>query len=122
MKNTINHPVGAHKWACNNTLALCRILYFFHSPALVACKCGLIHRYVEGERHEENNQIHHLTGRTLAIVGMMFAQAPVVDIDRYRHGNLASAQSDIVQAYQNINTSSRMGIAEQEISSQLGSV
>ena len=72
--------------------------------------------------NEENNQIHHLTGRTLAIVGMMFAQAPVVDIDRYRHGNLASAQSDIVQAYQNINTSSRMGIAEQEISSQLGSV
>jgi hypothetical protein len=34
---------------------------------------------------------------------MMFAQAPVVNIDRYRHGNPAAAQSDIVQAYQNIN-------------------
>ena len=38
--------------------------------------------------NEENNQIHHLTDRTLAGVGMMFAQAPVVNIDRYRHGNL----------------------------------
>jgi hypothetical protein len=44
-----------------------------------------------------------VAGTTLACVGMMFAQAPVVNIDRYRHGNLASAQSYIVQAYQSIN-------------------
>jgi hypothetical protein len=85
--------VGAHKWACNNTPALCRILYFFHSSALVACKCGLIQRYVQGERHEENNQIRHVTGTTLVGVGMRFAQAPVTNIDRYRRGNLASVQS-----------------------------
>ena len=44
-----------------------------------------------------------VAGTTLACVGTMFAQAPVVNIDRYRHGNLASAQSSIVQAYQSIN-------------------
>jgi hypothetical protein len=64
--------------------------------------------------NEENNQIHHLTDRTLAGVGMMFAQAPVVNIDRYRHGNLASAQSDVVQACQNINQ------AQQANDGQLG--
>jgi hypothetical protein len=47
--------------------------------------------------NEENNQIRHLPGRTLAGVGMMFAQAPVVNIplparksgfsaERYRSG------------------------------------
>ena len=46
-------------------------------------------------------------GTTLACVGTMFAQAPVVNIDRYRHGNLASAQSYIVQAYQSINNAQR---------------
>ncbi len=37
----------------------------------------------------------------------MFAQAPVVNIDHRRHGNLAAAQSYIVQAYKKINTAQR---------------
>jgi hypothetical protein len=55
-----------------------------------------------------------VAGTTLACVGMMFAQAPLVNIDRYRHGNLASAQSYIVQAYQSINQ------AQQANDGQLG--
>jgi hypothetical protein len=39
---------------------------------------------------------------TLAFVGMMFAQAPVVNINRSRHGNMAAAQRFIVQAYQKL--------------------
>jgi len=39
----------------------------------------------------------------LAVCGVMFAQAPVVNIDPHRHGNLAAAQSFIVQAYQRMN-------------------
>jgi hypothetical protein len=39
----------------------------------------------------------------LVCAGIMFAQAPVVNIDRHRHGNLAAAQSYIVQAYQKID-------------------
>jgi hypothetical protein len=35
--------------------------------------------------------------------GVMFAQQPVVNIDHRRHGNLAAAQSYIVQAYQKID-------------------
>ena len=34
--------------------------------------------------------------------GIMFAQAPVVNIDSHKHPNLAAAQSSIVQAYQMI--------------------
>jgi hypothetical protein len=44
----------------------------------------------------------------------MFAQAPVVNIDRRRHGNLAAAQSYIVQAYQ------RLDQAQQANEDQLG--
>ena len=55
-----------------------------------------------------------VAGTTLACVGVMFAQAPVVNIDRYRHGNLAAAQSYIVQAYQSINS------AQQANDGQLG--
>ena len=51
---------------------------------------------------------------TAAWVGAMFAQAPVVDIDRRRHGNLAAAQSYIVQAYQ------RLDQAQQANEDQLG--
>jgi hypothetical protein len=51
---------------------------------------------------------------TLACVGIMFAQGPVVNIDHYRHGNLASAQSYIVQAYQSIS------YAQQANDGQLG--
>jgi hypothetical protein len=40
---------------------------------------------------------------TLACVGISFAQAPVVNIDPHRHGNLAAAQKFIVQAYQKLN-------------------
>jgi hypothetical protein len=40
---------------------------------------------------------------SLACVGVMFAQAPVVNIDPHRHGNLAAAQSYIVQAFQRID-------------------
>jgi hypothetical protein len=39
----------------------------------------------------------------LAVGGVTFAQAPVVNIDPHRHGNLAAAQSYIVQAYERIN-------------------
>ena len=39
----------------------------------------------------------------LTCVGVMFAQGPVVNIDKNRHGNLAAAQSYIVQAYQKID-------------------
>jgi hypothetical protein len=53
-------------------------------------------------------------GTTVACVGVMFAQGPVVNIDRYRHGNLAAAQSSIVQAYQSINQ------AQQANNDQLG--
>jgi hypothetical protein len=35
--------------------------------------------------------------------GVMFAQAPVVNIDAHKHPNLAGAQSNIVQAYQLID-------------------
>lgn len=55
-----------------------------------------------------------VAGATLACVGIVFAQAPVVNIDRHRHGNLASAQSHIVQAYQSINA------AQQANDGQLG--
>ena len=51
---------------------------------------------------------------TSALVGAMFAQAPVVNIDRRRHGNLAAAQSYIVQAYQ------RLDQAQQANEDQLG--
>ncbi len=37
-----------------------------------------------------------------AQVEVTSAQAPVVNIDKHRHGNLAAAQSYIVQAYQKI--------------------
>jgi hypothetical protein len=42
----------------------------------------------------------------LACVGVMFAQAPVVNIYR-RHGNLRAAQICIVQAYQKIDAAQR---------------
>jgi hypothetical protein len=35
--------------------------------------------------------------------GVLFAQAPVVNIDAHKHPNLAGAQSSIVQAYQLID-------------------
>ena len=35
--------------------------------------------------------------------GIALAQGPVVNIDSRRHGNLAAAQSYIVQAYRRIN-------------------
>lgn len=42
----------------------------------------------------------------LACVGVVFAQAPVVNIYR-RHGNLRAAQIAIVQAYQKIDAAQR---------------
>lgn len=42
-----------------------------------------------------------------AFVGVMFAQGPVVNIDRRRHGNLAAAQGYIVQAYQRLDQAQR---------------
>ena len=44
---------------------------------------------------------------SLACVTATFAQAPVVNIDPHRHGNLAAAQSYIVQAYQKIDAAQR---------------
>ncbi len=35
--------------------------------------------------------------------GVIFAQAPVVNIDAHKHPNLAGAQNNIVQAYQLID-------------------
>jgi hypothetical protein len=50
----------------------------------------------------------------LAYGATMFAQAPVVNIDHRRHGNLAAAQEFIVQAYQ------KMDRAQQANEDQLG--
>ncbi len=44
---------------------------------------------------------------SLACVTATFAQAPVVNIDPHRHGNLAAAQNYIVQAYQKIDAAQR---------------
>lgn len=43
----------------------------------------------------------------IACVSVTFAQAPVVNIDPHRHGNLAAAQSFIVQAYQKLDAAQR---------------
>ncbi len=43
----------------------------------------------------------------LACGGMMFGQGPLVNIDARRHGNLAAAQSYMVQAYQKIDEAQR---------------
>jgi hypothetical protein len=43
----------------------------------------------------------------IACVSATFAQAPVVNIDPHRHGNLAAAQNYIVQAYQKINAAQK---------------
>jgi hypothetical protein len=43
----------------------------------------------------------------IACVSVTFAQAPVVNIDPHRHGNLAAAQSYIVQAYQKLDAAQR---------------
>jgi hypothetical protein len=51
---------------------------------------------------------------TLAFVGIMFAEAPVVNIDPHRHGNMAAAQNYIVQAFQ------RLDRAQQANEDQLG--
>ena len=51
---------------------------------------------------------------TSALVGLVFAQGPVVNIDRNRHGNLAAAQSYIVQAYEKLDR------AQQANEDQLG--
>jgi hypothetical protein len=44
---------------------------------------------------------------TLTCMSVTFAQAPVVNIDAHRHGNLAAAQNFIVQAYQKINAAQK---------------
>jgi hypothetical protein len=43
----------------------------------------------------------------LACVSVTFAQAPVVNIDPHRHGNMAAAQKFIVQAYQKLDAAQR---------------
>ena len=43
----------------------------------------------------------------LICVGVTFAQAPVVNIDPHRHGNMAAAQRYIVQAYQKLDAAQR---------------
>lgn len=43
----------------------------------------------------------------LVCVEVSFAQAPVVNIDPHRHGNLAAAQRYIVQAYQKLDSAQR---------------
>lgn len=45
-------------------------------------------------------------GATLSCGGVIFAQSPVVNISN-RHGNLRSAQSFIVSAFQKINEAQR---------------
>ncbi len=44
-----------------------------------------------------------LIGATIACCALMFAQNPVVNIDRHRHPNLANAQMHIVQACDSID-------------------
>jgi hypothetical protein len=72
--------------------------------------------YLQGESPmtKRNLAITLILCITSALVGAMFAQAPVVNIDRRRHGNLAAAQSYIVQAYQ------RLDQAQQANEDQLG--
>jgi hypothetical protein len=43
----------------------------------------------------------------IACVSVTFAQAPVVNIDPHRHGNMAAAQKFIVQAYQKLDAAQR---------------
>jgi hypothetical protein len=43
----------------------------------------------------------------ITCVSVTLAQAPVVNIDPHRHGNLAAAQSYIVQAYQKLDAAQR---------------
>jgi len=50
----------------------------------------------------------------LSLCGLIHAQAPTVTVDPSRHGNLSSAQSDIVQAYASISE------AQRDNDSQLG--
>ena len=51
---------------------------------------------------------------TSAFVGVVLAQAPIVNIDPRRHGNLAAAQRSIVQAFQKLDR------AQQANEDQLG--
>jgi hypothetical protein len=50
----------------------------------------------------------------ITCVSVTFAQAPVVNIDPHRHGNMAAAQKFIVQAYQKLDA------AQQANDDQLG--
>jgi hypothetical protein len=43
----------------------------------------------------------------LACVSVTVAQAPVVNIDPHRHGNMAAAQKFIVDAYQKLDAAQR---------------
>jgi hypothetical protein len=43
----------------------------------------------------------------IACIEVTSAQAPVVNIDPHRHGNLSAAQKFIVQAYQRLNAAQR---------------
>lgn len=62
----------------------------------------------------KRNLVTLLLCLTSALVGVVLAQGPVVNIDRNRHGNLAAAQSYIVQAYE------RLDRAQQANEDQLG--
>jgi hypothetical protein len=93
---------------------LCSNLYFIHFFTLLLCKYKVIAIHQRRNTLKKTTVFATVAGTTLACVGMMFAQAPVVNIDRYRHGNLAAAQSYIVQAYQKVNQ------AQQANDGQLG--
>ncbi|CAN5703281.1 hypothetical protein BH10ACI4_BH10ACI4_08200 [soil metagenome] len=57
----------------------------------------------------KNRNVILITSLSTAIAccGIVLAQSPIVNIDSRRHGNLASAQSYIVQAYGKINDAQR---------------
>jgi len=55
------------------------------------------------------NKIVFVVTLATAFVGgvMLYAQSPFVNIDHYRHGNLAAAQNYIGQAYNRISDAQR---------------
>lgn len=57
-----------------------------------------------------NRKTKSLAAGIIAVAGsaiVLFAEAPVVNIDQFKHGNLWSAQKDIVAAYEKIGDAQR---------------
>src|ERR1700743_2569406 len=105
MWNHTSACVRSHMFLCTNP-------YIFHFYGLLVCQYSLILTISRRRTMKKATVLATVAGTTLACVGTMFAQAPVVNIDRYRNGNLASAQSSIVQAYQSINQAQQRTVGQ----------